>query len=290
MSGTYVDISGLLQIEQNYLQSSPILTGRTASSGTAPQIDNLKAQITDLQTSVSNVSEPVLIHQKDMSDILYNETTRLNSKKDSIDNAVTTQKRMIQMNDSDGKKNSEYIKMVVAGIIVLAIIIGLTFLSRVFPFIGGIVMFIVILLISGYIIYCVQKYYMISSRDKMDFDKLATTSPNILTSTQTEATLKANQGSGDLLGSLNLSGCIGSSCCDVGTIWDISGQLCKPVIAPVIAPATATAGAHAFTTLSTAYKKGDMPYMSSSILPYERSEFDKYEKYNKNEMTRMVDG
>lgn len=289
MSGTYVDISGLLQIEQNYLNNSPALKSRTASEATSSQIDNLKTQISSLQTSVSNVSEPVLIHQKDMSDILYNETTRLNSKKDSIDNAVSTQKRMIQMNDSDGKKNSEYIKMVVAGVIVLAIIIGLTFLSRIFPFIGGIVMFIVMLLISGYIIYCVQKYYMISSRDKMDFDKLATTSPNILTSTQTEATLKANQGSGDLLGSLNLSGCIGSSCCDVGTIWDISGQLCKPVIAHAAATAP-PAGAHAFTTLSTAYKKGDMSYMSSSILPYERSEFDKYEKYNKNEMTRMVDG
>jgi hypothetical protein len=261
-TGTYVDINGLLQIENDYLNSSPILSGKV-STGTAPQIDNLKKQITDLQSSVSNVSEPILIHQNDLTNIVNNETKRLNLKKDSIENATTTQKRMIQMNDSDGKKNAEYIKMVIAGVIVLVIMIGLILLTRMFPFISGIVILIIVLLISVYIIYCVHKYNVISSRDKMDFDKLATTSPNILTSSQIDSTLKANQASGNLLGSLNLGGCIGSSCCDVGTVWDISGQMCIPL--------RIVSG---FTTLNTAYKKGDM----SSIIPYEKSEFDNYEK------------
>ena len=275
-TGTYVDINGLLQIENDYLNNSPILSGKV-SSGTAPQIDNLKKQISDLQSSVSNVSEPVLIHQNDLTNIVNNETKRLNLKKSSIENATTTQKRMIQMNDSDGKKNAEYIKMVIAGIVVLAITIGLIFLTRIFPFISGIIMIIIMLLILVYIIYCFQKYTMISSRDKMDFDKLATTSPNIQTSSQIEATLKSNQASGNLLGSLNLGGCIGSSCCDVGTVWDISGQMCIPKIIP----ARIVSG---FTTLNTAYKNGDIqggevPIRGEfSIIPYEKSEFDKYDK------------
>ena len=265
-TGTYVDINGLLQIENDYLNNSPILSGKI-SPGTAPQIDNLKTQITKLQSSVANVSEPVLIHQNELTDIVNNETKRLNSKKASIENATTTQKRMIHMNDSDSKKNAEYIKMMIAGVIVLAIIIGLIFLTRIFPFIGGIVVFIIVLLISTYIIYCAHKYVVISSRDKMDFDKLSTTSPNIQTSSQIASELKANQASGNLLGSLNLGGCIGSSCCDVGTVWDISGQMCIPMILPKHVVS-------GFTTLNSAYKNGDI----SSIIPYEKSEFDNYDK------------
>jgi hypothetical protein len=100
---------------------------------------------------------------------------------------------------------------------------------------------------------------MISSRDKMDFDKIATTSPKILSTSEIAAQLKENQTSGDILGSLNLGGCIGSSCCDTGTVWDISGQMCKPTVLPK--------QIEKFTMNS-----------SSSVVPYEKSEFDKYDK------------
>ena len=266
MSGTYVDINGLLKIQNDYLQNSPILNG-SVSTGTHPQIDNLKTQITNLQSSVANSSEPILTHQNDISNILNKETTRLTSKKDSIDNALTTQKRMIQMNNSDGKKNAEYIKMIVGGVFVLAIIIVLIFLTRIFPFINGIAVLIVVLLISGFIIFCIHKYYVISSRDKMDFDKLYMPQSNTLTSTQKNAILAQNQNSGNLLGSLDIGACMGSSCCDVGTVWDISGQVCKPIYTSVVS---------GFTTLDTAYKTGDIT--KSNIIPYEKSEFDKYNK------------
>ena len=267
-TGTYVDINGLLKIQNDYLQNSPILNG-SVSTGTHPQIDNLKTQITNLQSSVANSSEPILTHQNDISNILNKETIRLNTKKDTIDNALTTQKRMIQMNNSDGKKNAEYIKMIVGGVFVLAIIIILIFLTRIFPFINGIAVLISVLLISGFIIFCVHKYYVISSRDKMDFDKLYVAQPNTSTPEQKAATLAANQANGNLLGSLDIGGCIGSSCCDVGTVWDISGQVCKPVYAT-------TKVVSGFTTLNTAYKTGDMP--PSNIIPYEKSEFDNYNK------------
>ena len=80
-------------------------------------------------------------------------------------------------------------------------------------------------------IYCFNIYLVIINRDPMNFEKINKPPPVTLTASQINQAIATNlvgssNGNADLLGTLNMSTCSGSSCCSIGTIWDISSQLC----------------------------------------------------------------
>ena len=161
--------------------------------------------------------------------IINNETERLNQKKQSVNDVLTSKERMIQLNTNYVERTAQYQKMLIAVIIGLSIYLFLYLINKVVPIPDVIfsLILIVVFLVIG--IYCFNVYLVIINRDPMDFSKINKPPPNKSTPAQIDNANASNAKSSDLdlLSILNANMCIGSSCCSLDTtVWDISSQKC----------------------------------------------------------------
>ncbi len=112
----------------------------------------------------------------------------------------------------------------VIGVFVIGVVGTLSYYYAILP--GFIANFMISVTIAGLLIYSGLRYWDISSRWNMDFDKVALNPPNI------------SQSAGGVVGSglvvaANGSGsssCTDAGCCDQGTTWDASKKLCVAML------------------------------------------------------------
>jgi len=160
--------------------------------------------------------------------IINNETERLNQKKQSVNDILTSKERMIQLNTNYVERTAQYQKMLIAVIIGLAIYLFLYLINKVVPIPDVIfsLILIVVFLVIG--IYCFNVYLVIINRDPMDFSKINKPPPNKSTPAQIDNANASNaKSSGVNLLPDEANMCIGSSCCSLDTtVWDISSQKC----------------------------------------------------------------
>ena len=119
-------------------------------------------------------------------------------------------------------------------------------------------------------IYCLFIYSSISSRSLMNYNELDLAGPAAPTVSDVAASQVAASKAGDLLGTINLLGCVGSACCSEGTKWDNEKSKCVPAAAaaaaaapPAAAPPAPTVGG--FTTME-----------QSGPIAHAPSEYDSY--------------
>ena len=137
-------------------------------------------------------------------------------------------------------RQSQYLKIKVVFVVVLAICIMTTLLSRRFPIVPSIFITLInmiVILMGG--IYCLFVYSSISSRSPMNYNELDLAGPDAPTASDIAANQVAAGKAGNLLGTVNLLGCVGSACCSAGTKWDNEKSMCVP--APAASPATPAA-------------------------------------------------
>ena len=244
-----------LQVEINR-----IINWFNGGTGTPAQL------ATDL--SNSNIGSAVLAKQYDMQKIVIDENTRLNKKQESINDAITSKKRMIQLNNNFIERKAQYQKMLIAIIIGLAIYFVLYVIDRYLPIPDAIFFLILIITFIGIGIYCFNIYLIIINRDQMDFNKLNIAPPVTISSTQSQDASNAQLSNGnmDLLGSLQLS-CLGSSCCSAQTKWDVSAQLCIDGFTPMLE-----------INNEQVLKKNNIK-ISEKVSVFSPSEFDNYSIY-----------
>ena len=72
--------------------------------GLVDDIGNVLVQATTLNTSLT----PIIGRESEVKDITERELNRLKAKKIEIDDAYTTNKRLVDLNDSYRKKQSQY--------------------------------------------------------------------------------------------------------------------------------------------------------------------------------------
>lgn len=221
------DLTGLLDIQKNYL----IHLGENSSEpGLSDKVDKLQTNLDDLYASFNNAnisSSAVLTRQGTVSDIIDEEKARLEGKKQSIDNALVGKKRAINLNETYRMRQSQYLKIKVVFVIVLAICIGITLLNRRFQILPNIILsliIMIIMLIGG--IYCLSIYASIASRSPMNYDELDLTGPTVLSDSEIAASQAAAGKAGDLLGTIDTKACVGHNCCSDTTKWDSSKLLC----------------------------------------------------------------
>jgi hypothetical protein len=217
------DLNGLVALQKEYLKilenkpNDPELTTKVAQLQT-----ELESAYTSLETA--NVSSSnVLTHQEDVADIVDTEKDRLLIKKQSIDNALVGKKRAIELNDSYQKKQAEYNKIKFAWVIALAISVILVISKKTFVFLPSFMFdLFTILVLLGASIYTISILVEVSRREKINFNKLDLPDPAARTEAELQAAAKAasKEEGGDLLGGMNLYGCVGSYCCSPGTKWD----------------------------------------------------------------------
>ena len=218
------DLTGLFNIQKDYL------AGLAQSAGTDTE---LTGKVTSLQSNLDTLytdfdksnksSSAVLARQKEVSSIIDEEKSRLEQKKQSIDNALVGKKRAIDLNEAYRMRQSQYLRIKVVFVVVLAICILLTLLQRRFPIVPSIfvtLLNMIVILMGG--IYCLFIYSSISSRSQMNYNELSQV---------------AEGKAGNLLGTINIAGCVGSACCSAGTKWDNEKSKCVPAPDAPSAPA-----------------------------------------------------
>lgn len=221
MSSTIDNLSGIIGIQNNaisYIQSSSFPDSALLTS-LQTNLNNTTSTLSGLDNTVS----AAITKQSEMGAIVTEEKTRLDLKKASVDNARDGQKRLILLNDTHRKRSLQYIKIIIAIIVVLAIFAVLKTLEGYFTFIpSGIYDLLAIILFLIGFTYIYYVYSDINNRDLIEYDKLNLKAPN--TNTATNPILSQKDGS-DLLNPVNA--CANQSCCDTGTIWNEALGKCK---------------------------------------------------------------
>ena len=164
--------------------------------------------------------------------ILNAQASSIEARLTNVDNTITSQKRIIALNDSYSKRTAAYTKMVLLTVFVLTIAILLKILQTRSPFIltDGIMTIVYIAALAVPLVYALFVISDINAREKTDFDKLDLAPPKALqtqSAADRQAADAAKQASGDLSGLLP-GMCLGSDCCkDIeGVIWNDEKQQC----------------------------------------------------------------
>ena len=217
------DLNGLVALQKEYLK---ILENKSVDSVISGEVEKLQEE---LELAYNNLEEQklssnnVLTHQEDVADIVDTEKDRLLLKKQSIDNALVGKKRAIELNDSYQKKQAEYNKIKYAWVMALAVSVILVISKKNFVFLPSFMFdLFTILVLFGASIYTISILIEVSRREKTNFNKLDLPDPAARTAAELQAAAKAasKEEGGDLLGGMNLYGCVGSYCCSPGTKWE----------------------------------------------------------------------
>lgn len=235
----YIDLSGLLSTQSNYLNS--INTGNADDNA---KLTDIQTKLTQLNNDYNNAnisSAQILTHQDMVNNIVTQEKNRLKLKQDEINLELEGKKRGILMNDSYRKRYQEYTKITIIIVVSLVLCIALAVLGKTFPFIpsGILTLLCVIIIIIGLLL-CYFIYSDISSRDKVNFDELNLGNPSLLSPNDIARKQQVAGKQGNLLSSINLGYCVGASCCSdaSGTVWDSTQSMC--VVKPSVISASTT--------------------------------------------------
>lgn len=223
MGKVNTDLKGLTTLQQNYLNS---LSDKTNDPKLEAKVVVLQAQLSSAHQNLvdSDISSSnVLTHQDTVKDIVDIEKDRLLEKKQTIDNALVGKQREIALNDSYQQKQAEYNKIKLAWVIALAISVLSIVLKNNLIFIPSFIfniITIIVLFVAS--LYSINIYIEIYRREKINFNKLDLPEPAERTKKELEDAAKAagREEGGDLLGGMNLYGCVGSYCCNEGTKWN----------------------------------------------------------------------
>jgi hypothetical protein len=200
------------------------------SAGMALQgLNDKLASVTTSLSQLQDTKQNAMSKQNDVKNIVDSETKRLADKKEMIDKAMETQKRIIYFNDNSRKRYSAYLNIVVSAAILLFVLFLLRVLQVQFTFIPEALFIILyIVVISVGIIQIYRVYAEIRKHNLYNFDELNFNSP--------PAPTTGSPGGTDASGNpfdFSLLGCVGEKCCDDTTTWDKSvGKCVNPAMVP----------------------------------------------------------
>jgi len=267
----YTNLPDLLSIEKDYLND---LQGKTNDPTVSGIVGSLSTKLNTLKDDYGRAlqnNNATLTQQDQVNQILQTENTRLTDKQASVQQALDGQKRIVSLNDSFRLKYAEYIKMLLVIVIALVIWVILSKLNRIglLPDVIYTILIILVLVIPGFICYFI--YLDILGRDRMNFNELNIPPPNKLTPDEIRKQKEAAAKDGDLLGSINFGGCVGSECCSDGTKWDEGNSVCFGN-SLAFGRSTTFSG---FSTISVSYKNGEF---LPPTTPNSPDEFTQYSK------------
>ena len=192
----------------NSIYNTPV----DAPGAITSQLQSINGLLTNRQTvmntNIDNLNN-VASAQNTMYTISFLESQRLNAKKQNVDQALQGQNRMIALNDSYVKRYAKYNQIILVIVLVILIILGAILLPKYVPVIPSFVSDLIIAIAVSIGIIVVYILYMaIQARDKLYFDKLNMSSPDIKDLSDN----KLNQNDQNAAMG-NIYGCIGSDCC-----------------------------------------------------------------------------
>lgn len=234
---SYVDVAGLMSILQNYLVSSPLIQNQHGDQlDTSTELQTIHQNLNQISNALSsNTSGNILSQQTGVDAIVSNEMNRLQLKKDAIDSALTTQQRMMQVNDTYIKRQRQYVKMLVAVSVSIVIMIFLSYFTFMYPEWNALASIVYVILIVSTFIYCFWTYYAMIQRDPIEYDRLNMQQVPFPVNDKTYGTKPINSA-----GDTNVGYCAGEDCCNSpGVVWDASKSVCVMTTTPSVTPSSA---------------------------------------------------
>ena len=163
---------------------------------------------------------------------------------------------MVHFNDSYRQKYSYYTNILIIFIIIIIIFIIINTANRLltdYPQYIFDILYAILALVLVFTIFFV--FLNVTNRDNMNFSELSFNAPNIpLSGEQLKKQQQNSLNSGDLFGSVNLSGCVANNCCSSGTVWDQGNLVCV--------------AANGFTTMSNSSNSVVLSNYASEIGEY----------------------
>ena len=306
----YIDLKNLVDLQKNFIGTVGQNGGATES-----QLNTLDANLTTLSNNLNTADSsigPTLTYQTEVKTILDRENSRLNAKKSTIDAAYMGQQRMVDLTNSQTKKNKAYNLILIVAVITFLVVLGIkqVYDNGIIPNTVLDIMNIVILSVG--MIYCVVLYMDIYNRSNMDFDQITLDQPYRKSQAEIDADRAKQLASGqlsDATAGAN-AGCAGAQCCPVGSTFNEFNKICVPDKAPFGTvgydpvtwkpfikedktlewrnPATASPGcvtADKYDPLKLACKVASQGFetmnTSAGAQPYTPCEFSQYNAYNR---------
>lgn len=228
MSTPFFDLSGALYAQKNYLLD---LQSKENDPNLTAKLNSTSSNLNNLYNNFINSSETttaVLTNQNDVKEIVDTELNRLEQKKANVDTALEGQKRMVELNDSYREKYSYYTRVLVIVVVFLLLYIIISVISSYLPDVPESLFDVIYFILGVLLVFIIFFLYLdYSNRDNMDFKKLNYGPPNIPASaTQIKEQQRNASKIGDLLGTINVTGCIADQCCSDGTKWDSGNSVC----------------------------------------------------------------
>ena len=301
----YIDLKNLVDLQKNFIGTA----GQQGGATTA-QLNTLDGQLNTLSTNLNNAGSsigPTLTYQTEVKTILDREKARLEAKESTINAAYMGQQRMVDLTNSQTKKNKAYNLILIVAVITFLVVLGIkqVYDNGIIPNTVLDIMNIVILSVG--MIYCVVLYMDIYNRSNMDFDQITLDQPYRKSQAEIDADRAKQLASGqlsDATAGAN-AGCVGAQCCPVDSSFNEYNKICVPNYAPT----NAVNGAKAFYDPSTRIitwntpaagcTTADKPYdplklackttaqgfetmnTSAGAQPYTPCEFSQYNAYNR---------
>jgi len=230
MPPPFFDLSGAFHAQRNHLID--LKSRDLDSSDMTSKLNAISSNLDILYNDFNNANgstSTVITNQTDVKEIVDTELNRLQQKKTNVDTALEGQKRMVQLNESYRQRYLYYTRVVVIIVIFLIIYIIINVASKYLTTIPETLFDVIYFILGVLLLFILYFFYLdYSNRDNMDFNKLKYGPPNIPPSAnQIQEQQKNALRSGDLLGSINITGCVGDKCCSEGTKWDSGNSLCK---------------------------------------------------------------
>lgn len=160
----------------------------------------------------------ILSHQQEMNRILNDETARLDEQQKRQSTELTTETRLIELNENRRKRNLQWIYIVCIWIVSFALVLVIIFLCSFLPsWLPCNILISIVLSIAG--IMTIYLYFDMNRKDPNDFDKLDLAPPDISFNSQFITSSPFD---------LSFSTCIGKDCCSsiAGTTWDQGNAVC----------------------------------------------------------------
>jgi hypothetical protein len=304
----YIDLKNLVDLQKSFVNAASAPTATSEQIAATNTLDNnLTTLSTNLDTAASSIG-PTLTYQTEVKTILDREKGRLDAKKSTIDAAYMGQQRMVDLTNSQTKKNKAYNLILIVAVITFLVVLGIkqVYDNGIIPNTVLDIMNIVILSVG--MIYCVVLYMDVYNRSNMDFDQITLDQPYRKSQAEIDADRAKQLASGqlsDATAGAN-AGCVGAQCCPVDSSFNEYNKICVPNYAPQNTPSGAKAfydpstriitwinpatpsgcgGANRYDPLTLACKVTAQGFetmnTSAGAQPYTPCEFSQYNAYNR---------
>lgn len=218
MSGWF-NINSIVDLQRSLIND---ISGNT-SDASRRAINSISGNLTVLNNNISSSSvDSTLTYQKEVNNILEREKNRLDERKQAIDQAELSQKRIVDLTTSATLRNKALNQMYMLFAVSLIVYLGIRLLSTFIPdFIASI---LTTILVSITLIFLISMYYDYNRRNNMNYNMINLGEPSALEGGSKTSEPK----SGANLLSSRFGGCFKESCCPVGTTFNEKYSICVP--------------------------------------------------------------